>query len=630
MIVALAGHVDHGKTALVRALTGVETDRLAEERRRGMTIDLGFAYWHPPGKPSIGFVDVPGHERFLPNMLAGVLGIDTVLLVVAADDGPMPQTLEHLTVLGLTGARSVIGVISKADMAGPERVASVAGEVAALLARHGFPAAPVLAVSAVTGAGLDALRALLTDGSRTQRTAPAGGFRMAIDRRFSLRGAGLVVTGTVLAGSVTVGDAVLLTPTRLAARVRSVHVQDRPAERAWAGDRCALAITGARVEAERVARGDWVVAPHLHAPTRMLDMTVRLAPGQALRHGRRAHLHLATAAMGARLRLPDAADLSNGTEGIARLVLDAPLPALAGDRAVLRDEGSGRILGGGRVIDPFPPERRLRPAERAARHAALAEAEPAKALAALLAAEGSVDLRRFALARNAQLEALAAGLTEAGVARVIGGAAPVALSPAAEAAARQGLRGVLAAWHAAHPDHVGPSKGALLARLAREAGPGVAEAMLREMLDAGEVAQTGALYHLPGHAPRLAAADEAAWRRVALLLEEAGLRPPRVRELAELLARPLAETEALLARFARFGRLLRVASNRYFLPETVAALAAIAARLAAEKDGFTAAEFNAASGIGRNLTIEVLEYLDRDGQTQRHGPVRHMRTGSLA
>ena len=619
MIIALAGHVDHGKTALIRALTGVETDRLPEEQRRGMTIDLGFAYLHPPGVGSIGFVDVPGHERFLPNMLAGVLGIESVLLVVAADDGPMPQTIEHLAVVQLTGAREVIGVITKIDMVAPAMAAQAEHQVRTVLTRHGFADAPILRTSAITGYGIDALRALLVARAAAARTEAAGRFRMAIDRRFLLQGIGLVVTGTVAAGNVSAGDTLLLSPSRLTARVRSIRVQDRPAEAARAGDRCAIALTGARIDADRVQRGQWVIDPALHAPTQTVDCVLRVAGGQTVRPGTRAHLHLGTGATGGRIRLLTAGDLGEGRDGFVRLTLDAPIVALHGDRAVLRDDGSGRILAGGRVIDPFPPTRRRKREDWHARLDALAVASPRESLAALLAAEGSVDLSRFALARNVSNDdTLTGGLA----ARVVGGAHPVAISETLEEGLRQGLHATLAQWHVDHPDYAGPGKAALLSRVTTRDQADIADAVLHDLVSEGAVLRLGTAYHLPEHRPRLTRGDEALWLRLERILDAAALRAPRVRELMDQLGLPLEQTEALLERLLRFGRLHKVAANRFFLPETIADFARIAGVLAAEADGFSAADFNKRTGIGRNLTIQVLEYLDRVGATQRQGELR--------
>src|SRR5438445_9454324 len=249
MILATAGHIDHGKTALVRALTVVDAARLPEDKRRGLSIDLGFAYASLPDGTELGFVDVPGHERFLPNMLAGVLSIDRVLLIVAADDGPRPQTLEHLDILELIGIAEVSGVVTKIDRVPAERRAAVEAEVAALLAEAGYDNSPIFAVSSITGDGVAALSAHLSQTARiadAERAArPATGlFRLPIDRAFSLSGIGLVVTGTVAAGEASPRDRLMLSPRGVELRVRGIHAHNRPIERALAGQRCALNLAG--------------------------------------------------------------------------------------------------------------------------------------------------------------------------------------------------------------------------------------------------------------------------------------------------------------------------------------------------------------------------------------------------
>ncbi len=626
MIIALAGHVDHGKTALIRALTGVDTDRLPDEKRRGMTIDLGFAYTPASDGEVIGFVDVPGHERFLQNMLAGVLTIGSVLLIVAADDGPMPQTLEHLAILRLTGVADLTAVLTKTDRVDAARTAAVRQQVAGLLAGNGYAGAPILAVSSITGQGVAELQALLERKARSVRAGSErdGGFRLSIDRSFALTGVGLVVTGTVAAGAARIGDTLLLSPPRLVARVRSLHVQDRPAEIAVAGDRCALAISGARIEKARLRRGDWLIDPGLHAPTARLDARVGIAEGRKLRHGARIHAHLGAAAIPGRVRVLEGGDLESGETGFVHLMLDRPAAALHGDRLVLRDDGTGRVVAGGRVLDPFPPERRRRHGARLAVLAAQAETAPQAALAALLAVEGWVDLRGFGLARNlppAPLAALAASVAGTRIGREDH---RVLVAPATAESVRVALLHALAGWHAAHPDYAGPGKSALLAQVSREVPAEIAEAGLHALLEAGGVVQQDAAFRLPEHRPTLAEADEALWTRIEALLAAAGLRPPRVRELMEALTLTLAPTEALLERLERFGRLLRVAPNRFFLPRTVSDIATLAATMtdASEEGGFTAADFNRATGIGRNLAIEVLEFLDKAGITQRHGDLR--------
>src|SRR5262245_23142606 len=265
MIVGTAGHIDHGKTSLVKALTGVDTDRLKEEKARGISIELGYAYLPQADGSVLGFIDVPGHEKFVDHMVSGATGIDFVLLVIAADDGPMPQTLEHLEIVQLLGVREGAVALTKIDRVDAARRAEVEKEIRALVAQTFLKDARVFPVSSVSGEGLPGLKDFLSERSAQVRHArPGAGFRLAVDRCFTLGGTGTVVTGTVFAGEVKVGDEVTITPSGASARVRSIHAQNRAAQRGCAGERCALALPG--IAKESIARGEWVVAPRLHAP----------------------------------------------------------------------------------------------------------------------------------------------------------------------------------------------------------------------------------------------------------------------------------------------------------------------------------------------------------------------------
>jgi selenocysteine-specific elongation factor len=639
MILATAGHIDHGKTALVRALTGVDADRLPEEKRRGLTIDLGFAYTTLPDGSELGFVDVPGHERFLPNMLAGVLAIDRVLLVVAADDGPRPQTLEHLDILELIDVREVTGIVTKIDRVDAARREAVAAEVAALLTRAGFADAPILAVSSRTGDGIQALTTHLAESAASaaiERAArsPQGGFRLAIDRVFSLSGIGMVATGTAVSGAVAPGDRLIVSPRGIEVRVRGVHAQNRAVERAQSGERCALNITGNFPDGAEPGRGDWLVAPSLHAPTSRLDvaLSVSRAAPVALKPGLPVHVHLGTEDRVGRVAVLGQSALAAGDEGLIQLHLDRPIGALWGDRVVLRDHGAINTLAGGRVVDPFPPRRgRARP-ERLKTLAALREPDPGTALERLLEAGDIVELAPFALARNLSLEAVGE-LAAAGGFLCFGDHR----SPHAAAVSRlvqlgELLATTLAERHRAEPDALGVSRPQLFRIVRGHAAEAALDATLALAVEAGKIVRNGAVLHLPEHQPRLTREDERLWLRVEPLLAADDLRPPRVRELAEALGLEPEAALRYLKRLERFGRVAPVAPNRYFLPLTVARLADLARELAEENpDGtFVAASFKDRSGVGRNLTIEILEYLDRIGVTRRAGDARVVLRGADA
>src|SRR5438132_12072482 len=408
MIIGTAGHIDHGKTALVRALTGVDTDRLKEEKARGISIDLGFAYLPAPGGAVLGFVDVPGHERFVHNMLAGATGIDFVLLVVAADDGVMPQTREHLEIIDLLGVKGGAVALTKIDRVGSARVAAVWAEIEVLLRGTALAGSPVFALSSTTGDGVPALRAHLEVMAASPPPAGAadGCFRLAVDRCFTLSGSGTVVTGTVFSGSVGVGDHLLVSPPGWEVRVRSIHAQNRAAERGVAGQRCALSLVG--VEKKDIARGDWVLDPAVHAPTARFDASLKLPPSaaRALRHWTPVHVHLGAAEAMGHVSLLQATGIEPGGSGYAQIVLDRPIGALRGDRFILRDQSAQQTLAGGVVLDPFAPARKARTPARPAVLAALERPIISDALQPLLNdAPAGVDLSWFAHSFNLRAKA---------------------------------------------------------------------------------------------------------------------------------------------------------------------------------------------------------------------------------
>jgi selenocysteine-specific elongation factor len=584
VIVATAGHVDHGKTALVRALTGVDTDRLPEEKRRGMSIDLGFAYDGP-----LAFVDVPGHERFVRNMAAGVGSIDLALLVVAADDGPMPQTREHLTILEHLGAPRILGVLSKIDRVPQERLAEAEAELRALL-----PAAEIVRVSSVTGEGVDALRGRLA--RLAEEIAPrvsAQRFRMHVDRAFVIDGLGLVATGTLASGQIAVGDEVQILPSGRSARVRSLRANNGEAARAVAGERCALALHG--LSREQVGRGDVIVDAGPVPVAKHLDIEVTWFEAPRTRVGH-VSVHLGTAMLQARL---------SPFGRCARLAFPRDVTAWHGDRLLLRDPGTQRLIGAGVVFDSLPPAR------SAARREQIAGLDTEQAFARMLE-EGTVDLewfeKVFHVPRRDDPDLVVFDLR--GVRH--------ALRRERWDAECERLKNAVREFHAGHPDTAGP-------RAIDLGNPPPA------MIEGAGLVRDGACLRLPSHQPALSERDETLWQSLAPLLEGEDGRPPRVHELAERLRMEPKAVTAFLQRAARAGRVHRVAENRFFLPGTVERLVELAVALdeASGQRGFGAAAYRDRCGLGRNLTIEVLEYLDGAGYTRRAGDLRRARKLSL-
>ena len=640
MIVGTAGHIDHGKTSLVKALTGVDADRLKEEKARGITIDLGFAYQPLPSGDVLGFIDVPGHEKFIHNMLAGATGIDHVLLVVAADDGPMPQTVEHLAILDLLGLDRGVVALTKVDRVDVQRREAATAEVRALLAGRAQADFPIVAVSSVSGEGVAELRAHLYAAASSAASSVAarrgdGPFRLAIDRSFTLDGIGTVVTGTVFDGTVNVGDRLTISPLGVEVRVRGLHAQNRKADRASPGQRCALNIAAPQLDRRDIARGQWLLTSKLHAPTQRIDARLALLPGEArvLRHWTPVHVHLGAVEVNGRIALLRDAPLQPGESALVQLVLDQPVGALHGDRFIVRDQSARRTLGGGRVLDPFAPERGCRKPQRFELLAALEADTPQAALDRLLpCSPAGVDLGWFA--RLYQLDdAALAPLLDASAAKLLrGGGESRAFSPAHwQQIAEQALT-ALARYHERQPDSAGANLQELRSLMPQRPALATVASALDTALLEQRVLRVGARYQLGGHQVSLSPAEQQLWERSRPLLDAAGLAPPQVPELARDLHVDEDALRSLFCRLARMGQLHRVRREVFFLPHTVAHLAAQTEALASTqaRGVVTVGPFRETTGLHRNLGIPMLEFFDRSGFTMRLRDGRRVRRDSVA
>ena len=630
MIVGTAGHIDHGKTTLVRALTGVDTDRLPEEKKRGISIELGYAFLDLPGEGArLGFIDVPGHERLVHTMLAGATGIDLALLLVAADDGVMPQTREHLAVLSLLAVPQAALVLTKIDRVDAARLVQVRAEATALLAETPLADAPVFEVAASSGQGVTALRDWLLVQAQALCAPVRDGraFRLAIDRAFSLDGIGTVVTGTVHAGSVAVGDELALASGAAArARVRSVHAQNRPVTRAVAGERCALGLVG--VARDEVARGDWLVEAGVATQSTRIDVDLRVwhAETRALRSGTPVQVHLGAACVRASVAVLDGGSdaLAPGQRGRVQLVLRAPMAAWRGDRVVLRDESASRTLGGGRVLDPQAPSRYRRTALRLLELDACALSDAEQRLRRLLeVASRGVDLCQWARAEG---RAGAMPELEPGSLLAHEADASWALAPAHRDALQRDTLAALQGFHQRWPDEMGPDA----ARLRRLAVPRLCDplwrALLAEMRVCASVAQRGAYVHLPEHGVKLSATEERIAQKVATLLAAGGFGGVWVRDLARDTQEPEILMRTTLARLAQRGELHQVVKDLFYPLSTIGRLAAIARDVAARDGQARAASFRDATGLGRKRAIQILEHFDRIGMTRRSGDAHKLRS----
>ena len=631
MIVGTAGHIDHGKTALLQALSGQAGDHRQEERARGMTIDLGYRYAAlVEGAALTGFIDVPGHERFIHNMLAGAHGIDLVLLVVAADDGVMPQTREHLAIIELLGIPQALVAISKCDRVDPERVAHVQAQVTDLLAPGPYANAAQFPLSSVTGEGIEALReALLAAEGRVCQRCPRGGFRLAVDRAFAVAGAGIVVTGTALAGRVSAGDNLLLGKAGKPVRVRGLHAQNQATLVAAAGQRVALNINAERLALEQIHRGDWLVPDWLHAPSSRVDIELTLLPGQTrtFEHFSAVHVHLGTQDVTARVALLEGETLKAGQRMFAQLLLNAPLQAVHGDRLVLRDQRAQRTLGGGRVLDPFAPCRQRRSETRLRQLQVLSQAtELEQALPGLLdAAPGGLDPQRLERQFNRLRERWQ--LPE-GVQIITTRQGSLLFARHHWQALKQQVVAQLAHFHEQEPDQLGPDRDRLRRFVALPVGRPAFVTLLEELLASGDIVSRGPWLHLPDHNVQLNEADAALWARLEPALLEGQFDPPWVRTLAATEKRDEAEVRLLLRKLARLGVVHQVVRDLFYPEAAIRRMADMLLQHSASTPIVQVAAFRDMLSIGRKRSVQILEYFDRLGLTRRVADQRHIRADS--
>ena len=522
MIVGTAGHIDHGKTSLIKRLTGRDTDRLPEEIKRGISIELGYAYV-PVGDDVLGFVDVPGHERLIHTMLAGATGIDFALLVVAADDGVMPQTDEHLDILLLLGIDAGAIALTKVDTVSAERIDEVLLQIADRVAGTAAAHWPVFPVSSLSGEGVGELHAhlLQSAASRAARTS-AGHFRMAIDRCFTLSGVGTVVTGTVHAGQVRVGDSVSVGPTAhgaLTARVRTIHAQDRASTVGVAGQRCALNLAG--IEKAQVERGMWVQAPSLVNLTERFDATLTLSSrvAKSLANSSAVHLHHGTADAMARVAVLDAVRIEPGATQLVSLTLDRPLAACRGDRFVVRDASAQRTLGGGIVLDVTPLGSAARRGRRAPARlqllAALRDRSPSEALQAWLDRE-PVTLARLASSWNLRDDELRE-LIDASGAHV---AAGIAIAAEHWQRLRNEVVTAIGLAHQKEPEMPGVEQQRLRRMVAPALDIDVFGSVIDELLGQSSLQRRGSFLALPTHTATLGKDQRVRWERIKPLLDD--------------------------------------------------------------------------------------------------------------
>ena len=622
VIVGTAGHIDHGKSSLVLALTGTDPDRLREEKERGITIDLGFA--HTTEQDTVlSFVDVPGHERFVRNMLAGVGGMDLVMLHVASDESVMPQTREHFEICRLLSVPAGLVVITKTDLADAGMLDVVRLEIQELVSDSFLEGAPVVAVSARTGEGIPALRRTLADlASTARRRTSDGPPRLPIDRVFSMKGFGTVVTGTLLSGRLTHDDELVLQPSGRVVKVRGLHVHGKSQGEAVAGQRVAVNLSG--VEVADITRGETLTSTDAVTVTRHADVQIELLPtARQLKHGARVRFHQGTRELVGRIVLPDATHLEPGASACVRIYLDAPAALVRGDRFILRAYSPLATIAGGTILDPLPPRRGVRTAAGIARLQRLRQSEQDAVMAAIEEA-GLCGLPlpqlsgRMGVASN-QRQALVERLVHASLASEIGG---TLVAASRLSAVEEAVVAAVTRYHAGHPLEEGMPREEVRERLFARAPLPVFEHVLRVLTDRKRIIARDRIA-LAGHNVALTHDEARARDAMVETLRAAKLTPPDPSMLATQIGVPLEVVTRIATLLVRRSELVR-AGDLLFHESAMKQLKSEIQSLkqSGVTDTIDVASFKDRYNITRKYAIPLLEYLDRERVTKRVGDAR--------
>ena len=626
MIVGTAGHIDHGKTSLVRLLTGIDTDRLPEEKKLGMTINLGFAHTELGGVGQVGIVDVPGHERFIRKMVAGASGIDVVLLVIAADDGVMPQTREHLDIISLLGITNGVVALTKIDLAAPDRIDAVSREIRALLEGTVLASAPVVPVSSKSGEGLEALRQALADGLAAVRTKSAAWpFWMPVDRVFVVSGFGIVATGTIESGRVVKDANLRILPGRQSVRVRGIQMHDSPVDAAVAGSRCALNLAG--IEKDTLQRGMVVCDTGLSKVAHTVDASVTTARDfeKRLKSHVRVRVHCGTAESLARLQWLEPTSPELGGTGLAQLRLHQPMPMLYGRRFILRNESAQRTVGGGVVLDAFAERRGSREPVRVERLKRLSLLDPDESLTALLESRGA---QGWLLPELAEQRAEAHERLEERIANCadvwheeVGGTVWIGLRSAVDALGPK-LKNAISAYLHDHPRATAVAPATLHSTVCGHLDLRIFRSLLNRLVTGGDFELCADGIRPIGHRQSFSREEAELADRVENLLTYRDKPPPKLELLAKMIGLPSARLRHFLGELERSGRVVRLADGVYVTKEDLAAWREEVQAYLHAHQRITVAQFRDRVGIGRNLAVLVLERFDLEGVTKRIGDSR--------
>lgn len=625
--IGTAGHIDHGKTALIRALTGIDTDRLKEEKERGISIELGFAYLDLPSGIRAGIIDVPGHERFIKNMLAGVGGIDIVLLVVAADEGVMPQTREHMDIVQILGINRGIVALTKIDLVDEEWLNLVLDEVRSYLATTSLASAPVIPVSAVSGTGLQELLRVIDESVQVAQEKPSGGpVRLPVDRVFTISGFGTVVTGTLVSGTVREGDTLEILPQGAQARVRSLQVHGMKIQTARAGRRVAVNLAG--VEKQEISRGNVIATPKAFTPSTLLDVRFSLLPkAKAFKNRGRIRLHIGTVEIMGRAVLLDRDELEPGASCYAQLIMEEPVVAGRNDRFVLRSFSPVNTIGGGVVLNPVARRHKRFKEDVLSFLSTLEAGTPQEKVCQYLSASVvPVEIGEVAAAAALDLKTVAGAVEElsaAGKVRVLTVENETLVFNAARyEELKQRVQGLVQAYHKKFPLREGYPKEELRSRLVPGIGNRVFQSVLQAMAADGAIRLQSQVVTTPGESGKLSSETLRSLERAGEMYRKAGCQPPNWPDAASRLDLNAEEAGEFLAYLLRTGVLVKVSEDVYFHREVLAEAQEMIVGALKERGELSLAEVRDLLSTSRKYTLPLLEFLDQKRVTKRVGDKR--------
>jgi len=631
IIVGTAGHIDHGKTELIKALTGIDTDRLKEEKERGITIDIGFAHLELEEGLRVGFVDVPGHERFVKNMLAGAGGIDMVLLVVAANESVMPQTREHFDICRLLKVKKGLVAITKSDLVGEEIRELVKLEVGELLKGSFMEDAPIVVVSSRTGEGLEELVSEMRKLASEVEAKDSGGFfRLPVDRSFVMRGFGTVVTGSLLSGEIEVGGTVEVLPSRLRARIRGLQVFNKMVRRAFAGHRTAINLQG--ISTTEVRRGDILTLPDLFQPSYMFDAQLTLLPTSPRRllNLARVRFHLGTVEIMCRVQLLEGKSLLPREEALVQLRLEKPTFALPGDRFIIRSYSPITTIGGGLIIHNLPPKRKKRDSERILEALrTLAELNPRRSIPIFATEKGAAGMGEKDIVSRTGLipdkvRGVVADMEQEGLIHIVAREPLLIISPEVARGLSESIISLLKGFHSAYPLRRGMPKKELQERLLRRAPFSVLKWVMDNLLAEKKVRLEKEVIFLAEHRITLSPEEKKVREKLESSYLKAGLIPPSWEEASQKLSVSPSLKSKILDLLLEEETLVRLTEDLIFHRQSLDELKKKVYQMGTRRDRFSVGEFKDWFKITRKYAIPLLEYLDRVKVTQRVGDEREI------